>query len=306
MAHELRIAVVGAGRMGRRHLDACDAAAGVRAVAVADPRSHVQAEVRAMGLAAHAGVPELLEAGGFDAVVIAAPSDLHRELVGTLAAANIPVLCEKPCGLSPDQAVEAAAAAARAGVLLQIGYWRRFVPELRELRERVAGGELGELLMVTCHQWDEHPPGAEFRRHSGGIALDMGVHEIDQLRWLTGQEPARLTALTAESGAEPGDPDVAAISVGMSGGTLGLITLGRRFPQADSCWLEVCGARSYTRALFMWGADGDAVFRRALAAQLEAFAASVADGVERGAGGADAAAALTAAAQAREALGAPP
>jgi myo-inositol 2-dehydrogenase/D-chiro-inositol 1-dehydrogenase len=291
--------------MGRRHLEACDAAAGVRAVAVADPRPHIQAEVREMGLAAHAGVPELVDAGGFDAVVIAAPSDLHRELVGALAAAGIPVLCEKPCGLSSDQALEAAAAAARAGVVLQIGYWRRFVPELCALRERVARGELGELSMVACHQWDEHPPGAEFRQHSGGIALDMGVHELDQLRWLTGQEPERLTALTAERDAEPGDPDVAVISVGMSGGTLGLIMLGRRFPQPDSCWLEAYGTRVYVRAPFMWGADGDAVFRRALAAQLEAFAASVADGAERGAGGADAAAALAAAAQARKALGAP-
>src|SRR5690348_11885721 len=117
--------------MGRCHLEACGAAAGLRAVAVADPRPHVQAEVRASGLAAHPGVPELLSAGGFDAVVIAAPSDLHRELVGTLAAAGIPMLCEKPCGLSSDQALDAAAAAARAGVMLQIGYWRRFVPELR-------------------------------------------------------------------------------------------------------------------------------------------------------------------------------
>ena len=291
--------------MGRRHLEACDSAVGVRAVAVADPRPHVQDEVRAMGLAAHAGVPELLEAAGFDAVVIAAPSDVHRELVGALAAAGIPMLCEKPCGLSADQALEAAAAAARAGVVLQIGYWRRFVPELRELRQRIARGELGELSMVSCHQWDEHPPGAEFRQHSGGIALDMGVHEIDQLRWLTGQEPASLTALTAETHAEPGDPDVAAVSVALSGGTLGLITLGRRFPQPDSCWLEVYGTRDYVRAPFMWGAEGDAVFRRALAAQLEAFAAAVADGRERGAGGADAAAALTAAAQAREALEAP-
>jgi myo-inositol 2-dehydrogenase/D-chiro-inositol 1-dehydrogenase len=305
VARELRIAVVGAGRMGRRHLEACDAAGGVRAVAVADPRPHVQAEVRAMGLAAHAGVPELLDAGGFDAVVIAAPSDLHRELVGTLAGAGIPVLCEKPCGLSPDQALEAAAAADRAGVLLQIGYWRRFVPELSAVRERVEQGELGALSMVACHQWDEHPPGAEFRQHSGGIALDMGVHEIDQLRWLTGQEPGSLTALTAEADAEPGDPDVAAICIAMSGGTIGLITLSRRFSQPDSCWLEVYGTRDYVCAPFMWGAEGDAVFRRALAAQLEAFAASVDDGAQRGAGGADAAAALAAAAQARDALGAP-
>jgi myo-inositol 2-dehydrogenase/D-chiro-inositol 1-dehydrogenase len=301
---ELRIAVVGAGRMGRRHLQACAAARGLRAVAAADPRPEVRADLEAGGLRTHADVPRLLDAGGFDAAVIAAPSGLHRGLVAELAAAGLPVLCEKPCGLTSAEVREAAAAAAAHGVLLQVGYWRRFVPELVELREQIAAGRLGRLQLVSCHQWDGQPPAAEFRLHSGGIAIDMGVHELDQLRWLTGQEFGQLTALTAEPDAAPGDPDVAALTVAMDAGTVGVVTLGRCFPHGDSCWIEVIGTAGHVRLPFMWSEAGDAVFRAALAAQLEAFAAAVGDGRERGAGGADAVAALAAAEQAHAALAA--
>ena len=151
--------------------------------------------------------------------------------------AGLPVFCEKPCGLSADQAGRAAAAAAAAGLPLQVGYYRRFLPELVALRQRIAAGRLGELSLVVLNQWDEHPPSAEFERRSGGIVVDMGVHEIDQLRWLTGQEVVQVAALTPA----PGDQSSAVISLRLSGGTLAAITLGRRFPHPDSCWMEVVG-----------------------------------------------------------------
>jgi myo-inositol 2-dehydrogenase/D-chiro-inositol 1-dehydrogenase len=169
------------------------------------------------------------------------------------------------------------------------------VPELRELRRRIAAGDLGRLLLVSCHQWDELPPSEDFRMHSGGIAIDMGVHEFDQLRWLTGSEIERVQALGALGEPSPDAPDVAAITVALAGGAIGVVTLGRRFPQADSCWAEAIGTRDQVHVPFMWGKAGDAAFERALSAQLEAFAAAARGGRAEGAGGADAVAALTAA-----------
>jgi len=292
---DLRIAVVGAGRMGRRHLEACLGADGVCAVAGVDPRPAVRAELEALGLATFEDVPGLLAAGGFDAAVIATPSDRHRGLVQALAASGRPVLCEKPCGLTSAEAARASSAAEAAGVLVQVGYWRRFVPELAGLRRRIAAGDLGRLLLVSCHQWDELPPGEEFRQHSGGIAIDMAVHEFDQLRWLTGCEIRRVQAVGVDGAQPADDPDVAAIAVALAGGPVGVVTLGRRFPQPDSCWLEAIGTRGQVHVPFMWGEAGDRAFEGALTAQLEAFAAAVRDGRPRGAGGADAAAALAAA-----------
>ena len=89
---------------------------------------------------------------------------------------------------------------------LQVAYWRRFIPGLRRLHDRIAAGEFGVIHLVTCYQWDEQPPSAAFRAHSGGIAIDMGVHEFDQLRWLTGQDISGLAAVAARARRPTGSP----------------------------------------------------------------------------------------------------
>jgi myo-inositol 2-dehydrogenase/D-chiro-inositol 1-dehydrogenase len=298
----LRVAVVGAGRMGRVHLAALARAPSLEAVAVVDP---VPAARAGAGLPGHATVEELLAAGGFDAAVIVAPSDRHPELVAAFAGAGVPILCEKPCGVAPEQARAAAAAADAAGVLLQVGYWRRFVPALVALRERIAAGALGDVFLVSCWQWDEQPPAEEFRRHSGGIAVDMGVHELDCVRWLLGQEIEHVAALAAGVTAAPpvpGDPDCLQVLAGLSGGAVATVSLGRRFPPGDCCWLEVMGTDGYARSEFVWGAAGERVFHDALVAQAEAFAAAVRGGAPQGASARDAERALVAAERVAEAF----
>jgi myo-inositol 2-dehydrogenase/D-chiro-inositol 1-dehydrogenase len=278
----LRVAVVGAGRMGRVHLQALSLTDRVAAAAVVDP----DPAAGELGLPHFAGAGDLLSAGGFDAALIAAPTSLHLDLVRRFAAAGVPVLCEKPCGLEADDAAAAAAAAEEAGIVLQVGYWRRFVPELRDLRDRL--GSLGSPSLVICHQWDEHPPAPGFREHSGGIAIDMAVHEIDQARWLLGQEFGDVSA----AGATDDDPDTAVAIGRLTGGALAALTLGCRFPAGDSCWLELFATGGYERVEFMSGATAQQAFLSALAAQAEAFADAVAGGERVGAGGADAIAAL--------------
>src|SRR5207244_2749545 len=130
----------------------------------------------------HATIDELLDAGDVDGVLIAAPSDRHVELVSRLAAAGLPILCEKPCGVSSESIRVAAQAAEEAGVPLQVAYWRRYVPALQALRARIVAGELGKLHLLAAFQWDGRPPASPFRAHSGGIFIDMGVHEFDELR----------------------------------------------------------------------------------------------------------------------------
>jgi len=301
----LRVALVGAGRMGRVHLRALAAAPSAAAVAIVDPVSAVRDELAATGVRVHADAGELLAAGGFDAVLVAAPTDLHLDLVATFAAAGVPTLCEKPCGLSADETREATRAAAEAGIVLQIGYWRRFVPELGALRERLAAGELGEPSLVQCWQWDERPPSPAFRSRSGGILVDMGVHEFDQIRWLTGQELGEIAAVAssvADGAPVPGDPDTVQAQARLSGGAIATVSLGRTFPPGDSCWVEVMGTRGHARCEFMSGPDGDRVFLGALVAQLEAFATAVRGGGQRGATGEDAVRAIDAAERATAAL----
>ncbi|HEY8764193.1 MAG TPA: Gfo/Idh/MocA family oxidoreductase [Solirubrobacteraceae bacterium] len=296
-ADPVRIALVGAGRMGRVHLHAMRSSAAVAPAAVVEPVAALRETLSAQGLITHASVEELLEAGGFDAVLIAAPSDQHAALVASFAGAGVPILCEKPVGIRAADAQAASEAARRAGVLLQVGYWRRFVPELRDLRRRIAGGELGTVNMLASMQWDAEPPTPGFRAHSGGIAVDMGVHEFDQTRWLLGQEVSWVAAVPAGPSetepVAPNDPDAASILLQLSGGAAATVSLGRRFPQADSCWAEVWATRGYERVPFMWAQGSEQAFVGAITAQLEGFVRAVTGGRREGAGGEDAVAALT-------------
>src|ERR1700716_1857489 len=285
--------------MGRNHLRAIAASDEVRITAVAEPVESARAALAEAetDLALYPDLDSMLSAGGFDAVLVCVPSDFHLATVKRLVAAGLPILCEKPAGVTAADAREAAELTSRAGLPFQIGFWRRFVPSLKQLRERIAAGELGGIYLVACFQWDGQPPGAYFRTHSGGIFIDMGVHEFDQARWLTGQEFGDISSLFCGVAAEPwpGDPESAQAMAELSGGTTALVSLGRRYPLGDVCKVEVYGTKDAEECRFLWPPTADESFFGALRLQAESFARHVRGGPLEGAGGPDAAAALEAA-----------
>jgi myo-inositol 2-dehydrogenase / D-chiro-inositol 1-dehydrogenase len=301
-----RLGLIGAGRMGRTHLRALSGNEAVRIVAVAEPSEPARAAVAQDGIATHADVAAMLQAGGLDGVLVAAPSTLHLGLVARIADTGLPILCEKPCGISAQQARQAASVAERCGVKVQVAYWRRFVPMLQRLRRRIVDGEVGAVYFLGCYQWDGEPPAVQFQSDSGGIFIDMGVHEFDQIRWLSGQEFRSIAPAVAAVSAGPlaaGDAESAQALCTLSGGGTALVSLGRRFPLGDVCRVEVFGTRDVEECRFLWPPDGEQVFMQALRRQAESFAAWVRGGEAEGATADDAVAALQAAERASLALG---
>jgi myo-inositol 2-dehydrogenase/D-chiro-inositol 1-dehydrogenase len=304
-----RLGLIGAGRMGRTHLRALAGSEQVAVTAIAEmsaaAREAVPREGAAPGLTLHASVAEMLDAAAVDGVLIVAPTDQHGAIIAEVAARGLPILCEKPCGLTAAAARASAQTAAVAGVPLQVAYWRRFVPALRRLHDRIAAGELGVIHLVTCYQWDEQPPSVAFRAHSGGIAIDMGVHEFDQLRWLTGQDISGLAAVA--SGQAPdgiADVDGAQVIATLSGGGCGFISLGRYYPAGDAVWAEAFGTLGSERCDVIDPAEGERAQLEALRRQAESFAEFAAGAPCAGATADDAVAALTAAEQVTEAISA--
>jgi myo-inositol 2-dehydrogenase/D-chiro-inositol 1-dehydrogenase len=305
-----RLGLIGAGRMGRTHLRALAGSQRVAVTAIAEVSQETRRTVDAPGADLYPGLAEMLDRAAIDGVLIVVPSDQHLPVITEVAARGLPILCEKPCGLTVAQTRTAAETAAAAGVPFQVAYWRRYVPALRALRDRIAAGELGAVHLVTCYQWDERPPWAEFRAHSGGILIDMGVHEFDQLRWLTGQEIGSLSAVA--SGTVPGglgepphqstDVDSAQVIAELSGGASGFISLGRYHPAGDMARAEVFGTHGTACCGFLDPAEGERAQLEALCLQAESFAAFAAGGPGQGATGADAVAALDAAQRAAAAL----
>lgn len=305
MATPFRLGLVGAGRMGRTHMRALAGCSAVAITAIAEPSPQSRDTLPDGGLSVHARFAEMVASTSLDGVLIAAPSDQHLSIIGEIAASGLPILCEKPCGLSSQQALQAAEIAAAAGVRLQVAYWRRYVPALMALRERIQAGDLGVLHLVACYQWDQQPPSPQFRSHSGGIAVDMGVHEFDQLRWLTGQDirgvRTAASPLISDSGVT-GDVDSVQVLAELSGGAVGFVSLGRHHPAGDMARAEVFGTGGFERCDFLDPADGERAQLQALRLQAEEFASYVSGADCSSATAADAVAALTAAEQVTAAI----
>ena len=287
-----RLALVGAGRMGSAHARALASLSAVEIACVVDPSDEAAARIDAP----RATLDDL---PAVDGALVAAPTRLHVAVVEQLASYGLPVLCEKPCGLTVDETRQIAS----LGLRLQVAYWRRFVPALRDLRERIRSGALGRVTLVSCTQLDELPPARAFRdpRSSGGIVVDMGVHELDQLRWLTGDEIADVTGVSGRVGWDDpvdGDPELVSLSVATSGGIAGTVTLARRYPPGETCRVEVVGLDGAERIDFVAPPAGDETIAAALRAQAEDFASGGGEGATVD----DAVAALDAAQRAKAAL----
>ncbi|HEY2306803.1 MAG TPA: Gfo/Idh/MocA family oxidoreductase [Streptosporangiaceae bacterium] len=314
MAAPFRLGLIGAGRMGRTHLRGLAGSQRVAVTAIAEVSEATRRTVPDVGAPVYPGIAEMLDSETLDGVLIVVPTDRHLQVITEVAARGLPILCEKPCGLTVAQTRAAVAATGAAGVPFQVAYWRRYVPSLRALRDQIAAGELGTVHLVACYQWDDRPPTEEFRAHSGGILIDMGVHEFDEMRWLTGQELGGMKAIA--SGLVPrglirrvqgkeqrsADADSAQVLVELSGGGSGLVSLGRFHPAGDMARAEAFGTKGTARCDFLDPAEGEQAQLAALRLQAESFADFASGGSCGGATGADAVAALDAATRAGAAI----
>ena len=302
-----RLGLAGGGRMGRAHMAALAGGGDVRVVSVAEPVAAARTGIEGPGVAVHATLGGMLDRGGLDGVLIAVPSPMHVDVVREVADRGLPVLCEKPCGIRASMAEAANGIAVSAGIVLQVAYWRRFVPALQALRARIESGALGGIYHLDVQQWDGAPPAARFRATSGGIYVDMMVHEIDQIRWLSGQDfdDVRAMASRVEDEHVDGDAECATAMFQLSGGSTATATSGRRYPGGDLIRVMVYGTRGAADVLVHRPAEGIDVIAEALRRQAAGFAARV--GGAEGTGGAtagDAVAALAAAELATPVLGA--
>lgn len=190
----LRAGVVGLGMMGRNHVRVWDEVIdGVDLVAVADPDP---AALRRAGqgrrVAAYADAAEMLAAERLDLVSVVAPTSLHLQVTLAALAAGANVLVEKPIAADRREAEAMMAAADDAGRILTVGHIERFNPAIRELRRRLAAGELGRVFQVNATRLGPFPA----RIRDVGVVVDLAPHDLDIMRYLLDSDPVRLYAET--------------------------------------------------------------------------------------------------------------
>ena len=248
---DLNIALIGVGRIGRLHAEhLAYRIPAANLVAIADV-----SEKAAKACATRLGVPcavadyhELLARSDIQAVVICSPTDTHARIVEEAALAGKHIFCEKPIDLNIKKVDKALAAVEKAGVKLQIGFNRRFDANFSRVRQAIRDGEIGTPQLLHIISRDPGPPPIAYVKVSGGMFMDMTIHDFDMARFLIGSEVAEIYAAAAVTVdpaiGEAGDIDTAVITLKFDNGVIGTI---------DNCRKAVYG---YDQRVEILGSEG--------------------------------------------------
>jgi myo-inositol 2-dehydrogenase/D-chiro-inositol 1-dehydrogenase len=243
----MRIGLIGAGRIGSMHAGVLAASEPVRSVVVADVDPARAAAVAAAVGGEHCADVDDVFSRDIDGLVVASSTDSHARLVTASVAAGIPVFCEKPVAADVEGTLKVIAATQGSGVLVQIGFQRRFDPGYLAARERMSDDGLGFVHTLRSCTLDPAPPPAAYIATSGGIFRDCAVHDIDSIRWITGQEVVSAYAVGSNQGAAffAAADDVATASavLTLDNGATALVTCTRYNGAGYDVRLEVLGER---------------------------------------------------------------
>jgi predicted dehydrogenase len=233
MSEKMRIAVAGAGLIGRRHIELIDASADCVLAGIADPSPTAKYYAQARNTPWHADHRALLEQEKPDGLIIASPNALHLQMALDCVAAKTPALIEKPVTDTVAAAQRLCAAVKRTGVPMLVGHHRRHNPIIKAARETVANGKLGQLTAVVG-LWLLRKPDDYFevvwrREQGGGPLLINLVHDIDNLRFICG-EIVEVQALTSNKVRGFAVEDSAALLLRFGNGALGTVTVSDATP----------------------------------------------------------------------------
>lgn len=186
------------------------------------------------------------------AVIIASATDTHAELIVAAAESGKAIFCEKPIDLHIDKVVDCLAVVERTGVLLSLGFNRRFDHNFATLHAGIQAGRIGRLEMIAITSRDPSPPPIEYLKVSGGLFRDMMIHDLDMARWLMGEEPAEVFAhascLVDPEIGRIGDVDSAVVTMKSASGILCQISNSRRATYGYDQRAEVFGSQGMLRA----------------------------------------------------------
>ncbi|MDK2811693.1 MAG: myo-inositol 2-dehydrogenase / D-chiro-inositol 1-dehydrogenase [Petroclostridium sp.] len=250
MKKNVKVGIIGAGRIGKLHAEnIAYHIPEAEIVAIADVYAD---QIREW--AANLGVPmvtndykDILNNPDIDAVVICSSTDTHARFTIEAAKAGKHVFCEKPIDLTVEKVKQAIEAVKEAGVKLQIGFNRRFDHNHKRVRDAVLEGKIGAPHIIKITSRDPAPPPIEYVKVSGGLFMDMTIHDFDMARYLSGSEVEEVYAsgavLVDPAIGDAGDIDTAVITLKFKNGAIGVIDNSRKAAYGYDQRLEVFGSK---------------------------------------------------------------
>lgn len=251
---KINVAVAGLGRIGKIHLkNLCRNFPEIKVVAVMDVFNESKSVADEFNVPVFVkDFDELLAVEGVDAVVICSPTDTHADYVVKAAKAGKQIFCEKPLDLSLGRVKEVLAIVEECGVKLMLGFNRRFDPEFKKIRQLVVNGAIGDPQIVKITSRDPGPPPVSYIKVSGGMFLDMTIHDFDMARYISGKQVKEVFAKGAvmvdpEIG-KAGDIDTAVITLTFEDNTMAVIDNCRKAVYGYDQRLEVFGSKGMAQA----------------------------------------------------------
>jgi myo-inositol 2-dehydrogenase/D-chiro-inositol 1-dehydrogenase len=252
MAARLKIGVIGVGRIGKIHSEnIARFIPQAELFGIADINLTLEQQqvwARNLGVRVISRDPmDLLRETSIDAVAICSSTDTHADFVIAAAEAKKHIFCEKPIDLSAPKVKQALEAVKKAGVKLQIGFNRRFDHNFARIREYTLAGDIGNVQIIKITSRDPAPPPPAYVAVSGGIFLDMMIHDFDMARFQAGSEIIEVYAAGAvlvdpEIG-KAGDVDTALVTLKFANGAIGVIDNSRKAAYGYDQRLEVFGSK---------------------------------------------------------------
>jgi len=242
----MRIGIMGVGRIGALHAETLHSLGEVEELIIVDAdTARARRVASSMGVSWAENAERLLH-NDVDGLVIATPTDTHAALISAAVKAGITVFCEKPVATDVAGTREVVRQVEKSGAQVQVGFQRRFDVGFVSAREQVQARKLGWLHTIRAGTLDPAPPPASYIASSGGIFRDCSVHDVDAVRWVTGQDVRMVYASGSNRGADyflqAGDVDTAAALLTMEDDTLALISATRYNAAGYDVRLELLGS----------------------------------------------------------------
>ena len=250
---KLKFAVAGLGRIGKIHLENLLQMNNVKVVAVMDPTEESKQYARDKGISNVTSTYEaMLASEDIDVVVICSPTDTHADYVEMAAKAGKHIFCEKPLDLSLKRVLEVLEVVKETDIKLMIGFNRRFDKEFKKVKALVSEGAIGEHHLVKITSRDPGPPPVSYIEKSGGLFLDMTIHDFDIARFIVGKEVdevyAKGAVLVDPAIGNVGDIDTAVIILTYIDGTMAIIDNSREAAYGYDQRVEVFGSKGMVKA----------------------------------------------------------
>ncbi|MFF2479403.1 inositol 2-dehydrogenase [Paenibacillus sp. NPDC058071] len=248
--NKVKIGIIGAGRIGKIHADNLLRHPQAEIAAISDlfagPELEEWAQARGIAIVTK-NSEEILNNPDIDAVFICSSTDTHVPLIKQAAAQGKHIFCEKPLSMDIKQTEEAIEAVRNAGVQLQVGFNRRFDHNFKRVREHIQSGAIGDAHLIKITSRDPAPPPEAYIKVSGGIFMDMMIHDFDMARFLSGSEVEEVYAqgsvLVDPVFAVHGDVDTATVSLKFANGALGVIDCSRKAVYGYDQRVEAFGSK---------------------------------------------------------------